>query len=338
MLPPSCTQYLGLKLNSPVVIGACPLTLNPETVRQLAIAGAGAIVLPSLFEEQVVHKMLDEGSATTGEEKHVESVCYEAAEDEYNGGPDRYLHTISELKRAIGIPVFASLNGSTGGRWLSIASDMEQAGADGLEVTLEPTYLDPALSANEVEERFLATVNDVCDQISIPVAIKLTPFHTNLPNLAWRLMEAGAAGIVCFAQEPTWMIDLDRIETSMTWALSGANTINPTVAGLIRLHGGPPISVAASGGISSVEDVIRAVVAGADVVMVTSELYRSGTDVISHLVEGLRSYLARNDFESFGALKKSRPHAKAHRNPYAQCVSRARVQNTSSALKSAPSS
>lgn len=308
-MPLSTTApYLGMQLSSPIVVGSCPMTLKPETVRELSLAGAGAIVLPSLFEEQVVHQQNLQGAQPSHEESLVEWMCYDEAENTYNGGLDSYLDTISSLKKTSGIPIIASLNGCTGGGWLNIGRDMQRAGADALEVMLEPDMADPSVSADRVEEKLFACVSALCDQVSIPVAVKISPFHTSLPNLVWRLAEAGASGLVCFAHEPLWDVHADRLETSRKWSLTHAGNINPTIAGLMRVRmAGPSISIAASGGISSPEDLCKILIAGADIGMVTSEVYRAGPDAIAHLLDGLCIFLERHHFCSFAEFSRARP-------------------------------
>lgn len=304
-------SYLGLSLSSPILIGACPLTRNPEFVRSAAVAGAGAIVLPSVFEEQIVHKMMDQGKSVSPREERVEAACFRPSEDEYNGGTEAYLEVIESLRRQTGIPIIASLNGYTDGDWLRFAQSIEQAGASALEVTLEPDLTDPEISGDQVEEQMLGSLRQLCDLVSLPISVKLASQHTNLCNLAWRVVEAGGSALVCFAHEPTWKIELDSISALPQWGLTQAGNINPTISGLLRIRSqGPGIDLAASGGIASVSDVINCVVAGANAVMITSEIYRSGPDVISHLNDGLMSYLNRHGFESFEALTDSRPNLK----------------------------
>lgn len=301
-------KYLGLHLNSPVIVGACSLTQKPEMVRELAIAGAGAIVLPSLFEEQIVHQMLADGKTPSENESHLEAARYEEAEDAYNGGPSEYLETIKNLKRVTGIPVIANLNGCTEGRWLGFAKEIELAGADAIELALDSELADSACGADEVERRLIDSVTEVCDLVNVPVSVKLTSFHTNLANLAWRLTEAGAAGLVCFAHEPAWQVETEHVGATINWALTPASNINATIAGLIRVRAkGPAISVAASGGISVPQDLIKTIIAGADVAMVTSEVYRTGPDAVAHLLDGLGSYLFRHGFTSFEEFIASRP-------------------------------
>lgn len=300
--------YLGLRLKSPIVIGGCGMTMKPETVRELVNAGAGAIVLPSLFEEQVVHELMERGEKTSPQESLVESLAFEPADERYNGGPKSYLESIKTISSISGIPVIASLNGCTDGKWLSIALEMERAGASAMEVTLEMEQTDPTLSADKVEESLIECITELADQIRIPISVKLTSYHTNLPNLAWRLTEAGASGLVCFAHEPSWHVEIDRIAATLNWALTSVGTINPTLAGLARVRsGGPSISLAASGGICTSEDVIKALLIGADVVMLVSQIYRFGPDIVAQLLDGLTCYLEQNGFQSLDALIAARP-------------------------------
>lgn len=305
------TTYMGLKLNSPLVVGACSLTRNPEFVREAAIAGAGAVVLPSLFEEQVVHDLVLAGAQVTPLEEQIDNSRYNTQEDKYNGGPQAYIDLISRLKNSTGIPVIASLNGYTGGSWLRIAEQIEQAGANALEVTLEPDITDPSVSGEVAEEQMLSNLRELCDLVSIPVAIKLSSFHTNVCNLAWRVLEVGGSAIVCFAHEPVWRVELGKISATPCWDLTQAGNINPTISGLLKIRSqGPAIDLAASGGVSSVPDLIATIMAGADAVMVTSEVYRSGPDIISHMNDGLLSYINRHGFTSFSELRACRPQVK----------------------------
>ncbi len=308
MRPEIIASYLGLKLSSPVLVGSCALTRSRESVREFVIAGAGAVVLPSLFEEQIVHQQLDLGIPTSSAERSAEASAYQRSEDQYNGGPYEYLRTVEDLKRITSVPIIASLDGYTGGEWLSFAREIESSGADALELNLHTDFADPSLSADVVEEQMLECVRLVCDLISIPVSIKLLPFHTSLPNLAWRLIESGAAGMVVFGHEPNWMVLPDQLRATTQWSLTPAGYISPTISGLIRVRcGGPRISIAASGGISSPAEVAQVILAGADVAMVTSEVLREGPDAISHMVDGLISFLERNDYESFEAFSGARP-------------------------------
>ncbi len=306
--PNLSASYLGLSLKSPIVVGSCPLTLIPEKVREMSIAGAGAVVLPSLFEEQIVHLRNQRGERVSDRESQVEWLSYEQIEDKYNGGPEAYLESISHHKKFSDLPVIASLNGCTGGHWLGFAVDLQRAGADAIELMLEPEITEPSVSGDRIERELLSCVTYLCDQISIPVSVKLSPYHTNLANLAWRLAEAGASGMVGFAHATSWEVSAERIKTSIKWSLTHSGNLNPTVDGLIRLRsGGPSISLAGSGGVCSSEDVSRVVIAGADVAMVTSEVYRAGPNIITSMLAGLSELLISHNLSSFEELVRSRP-------------------------------
>ena len=310
MRPEIIAHYMGLKLTSPLVIGSCPMTRSCESVREFVIAGAGAVVMPSLFEEQIIHQRLETGAEPSSEERTIEAASYRPCEDQYNGGPVEYLRTIEDLKRVTSVPIIASLDGYTGGRWLTFASEIESSGADGVELNLHTDFADPSLSADAIEEAMLECVRDVCDLVSIPVSVKLLPFYTSLPNLAWRLTESGVAGLVVFGREPNWVVLPDQVRATTQWSLTPAGSIGSTISGLIRVRcGGPNISVAASGGISSPADFAQVVIAGADVAMVTSEVQREGPDAISHMVEGMISFLERHNYESYESFVNSRPQA-----------------------------
>ncbi len=308
MHPEIFANYMGLKLTSPLIVGACPMTRSREAVREFAIAGAGAVVLPPLFEEQIVHQRIAAGIEPTLDESQAEELAYEPGEDDYNGGPTEYLQTIEDLKRITSIPVIASLDGFTSGQWLSFAREMESSGADALELNLHTDFANPSHSADAVEESMLECVRSVCDFVSIPVGVKLLPYYTSLPNLAWRLAESGASGIVVFGRDPNWIVQPDELRATTQWTLSPAGCTASTVSGLIRVRcGGPAISIAACGGISSPAEFAQVILAGADVAMVASEIQREGPDAISHMVEGMISFLERNHYESFEAFTRARP-------------------------------
>jgi dihydroorotate dehydrogenase (fumarate) len=306
--PSLSASYLGLSLRSPIVVGSCPMTLNPESVRELSIAGVGAVVLPSLFEEQIVHYRNQRGEQVSPQEARVEWLSYEQIEDKYNGGPQGYVEAIVIHKKTANVPIIASLNGCSGGRWLEFAVDLERAGADAIELSLDPEIIDPAIGGDRVEQELVACVTTLCDLVSIPVSVKISPYHANLSNLAWQLTAAGASGLVGFAHATTWEVCTEHIKTSITWSLTPAGNVNPTIDGLIRLRaGGPSISLAASGGICSTDDITRLVIAGADVVMVTSEFYRAGPGVVESMLNELSNFLSSHHFNSFADFASSRP-------------------------------
>lgn len=308
MFPEITADYLRLKLSSPVVVGSCPLALKPDAVQELAIAGAGAVVLPSLFEEQVVRYLDDQGVELEPQEAAVGAAGTHEIEEEHNGGVARYLAAIEQLKRVTAIPVIANLYGYTDGNWLGLARQLERCGADALELSLHTDSTDTALSPAAIEQELLNCVGRVCSLVSMPVAVKLSPFLSSLANFGGRLAAAGASGIVVFGREPEWDIHTDRLQATARWPLTAAGNTDTMIAGVIRARsGGLTVSIAASGGIGSPGDVVKAALVGADVAMVTSEVYREGPDAVRHMVEGVASFLSRHNYPSLSALLHARP-------------------------------
>lgn len=296
-------EYCGLRLRSPIVVGACPICLECEQARMLTIAGAGGLVLPSLFEEQIVADLARKGTGLSAEEQSLDAQSYQSL---FRVGVNDYLDAIPRLKRQVGIPIFASLNGHTLGTWMRFGERLQAAGVDGVEVCFEGVQRGPSESANEIEDKILRLVEEFCDLHSFPVAVKLSPFHTNLSNFAWRLLEVGAMGVVCFGSEPLWKRDGDSGLQSPAWHVSSGGLFEQTLRGVTNLNANPlPISIAASGGITSTEECVQTLAAGADVSMITSEIYRAGPDAIAHIAEGLVGYLERHDFETLDDLRNA---------------------------------
>ncbi|TWU36099.1 beta/alpha barrel domain-containing protein [Novipirellula artificiosorum] len=301
-------RYLGLELKSPVLVGSSSLARDPEAVRDLWLAGAGAIVLPSLFEEQVMEQRFGSDHRESIHHPYNERLSYGHVATNYNGGTERYLELIAELKRTSLIPIIANLNGFTHGQWLSIASEIERAGAAAIELVVDCDITDPNTRGEQIEQCLIDCVAEVCDQVAIPVSVKLSSFHTSIANLTRRIADAGAKGVVCFAHAPAWRVETECIDTTLHWSLTAAGNINPTIAGLIRARGaGASMDIAASGGICSTDDFVRSVIAGADVAMMTSAVYRSGPSAITKVVNGLQNYLSRSGFASFAEFAAARP-------------------------------
>ena len=319
------TKYCGLELRSPVVVGACPITLSSERVRQFTFSGAGAIVLPSLFEEQILNRMESCGLVPTSSEQKLDVTAPLEDENYYNRGVDEYLRTIARLKRQVGIPIFASLHGCTSGTWLTIGQEIQAAGADGIEANFDSPIACSHESADDAEQLLLEMVTELCDQVTIPVAVKISPFHSNISNLMWRLSESGAAGVVCFGFEPNWKVGSHGFGPTPHWNLNATGNLNQTIAGLARASvASCPLSMAASGGISTAEDAIKVLLAGADVTMITSEIYRSGTDAIAHIIEGLTQFLKRGHYEELNEFLLGRPKPNLSRQTLLACITQSR--------------
>jgi len=281
-------SYLQIALKTPIVVGACPMTLELDSVRQMIACGAGAVVLPSIFQEQIAYR--------------------DESQSRYNGGPDQYLTSIQEMKRLACIPVIANMNGYSDGSWLEYAKLIEVNGADAIELNLQPTISNPAQRAEEIEEQLCEMVRKVCESVSIPVAVKLTHRFTSIANLAHRLQLLGATGVVLFAHEPKWGVAIDRLQSTSHWELTPVDSLGATLTGIIQARlGGLDLSIAASGGVRTAEDAVKAMIAGADVVMITSEIYRSGPEAISKMVHGLERLVEIQGFHSLAQLQQARP-------------------------------
>lgn len=298
------TTYLGIELKSPVIVGSCPLTIQPETVRQLACAGAGAIVLPSMLQEQIVHAAM-KASDPLGA---ISNSGYQPQQDKYNGGVENYLATIRELKRREQIPIFASINGAAEGDWIDYAKEIQASGADALELNWPPIITHPHESAEQIEQHLVDMVRRLSDSVSIPVAVKLNQSFTNLASVAHKLQDAGAAGLILFSHLPEWDVSIDRMHWTIRWELSPVNSLGGILEGIVRARvGGLDLSVAASGGVRTAEDAIKTMIAGADVVMVTSEVYREGPEAVRRIVEGISHFLDTSHHESLLAFQQARP-------------------------------
>lgn len=298
------TIYLGMELNSPVIVGACPLTIQPEQVRQFAIAGAGAITLPSIMQEQIVHAKLKDHDPDAA----ISQSGYQPQQDKYNGGVDSYLETIRTLKTRETIPIYASINAARSGEWIEYAEAIQSSGADALELNWPPIITHPQQSADEVESYLVEMVRNLCDRVSIPVAVKLNQRFTNLSSIAHKLQNAGADGLVVFSHLPEWDVSVDRLHWTIRWELSPIQSFGQVLEGVVRCRvGGLDVSLAASGGVRTGEDAVKAMIAGASAVMVTSEVYREGPDVIRKIIEGISHFLDASHFDSLIAFQQACP-------------------------------
>lgn len=299
------TNYLGFKLRNPLVVSACPLSMEVYALERLEAAGASAAVLASLFEEQIEsewhspisHAPGDRGGSAAGLVDHGELY-------DYNSGPDAYLRHIAAAKRALSIPVIGSLNGtSPRGGWVRFAKLIEQAGADALELNVYFVPTSPDRSAADIEQRYLDLVAAVRREISIPLAVKIGPFFSSLPNMAWRLLEAGANGLVLFNRFLQPDIDLDTLEVSPNLVLSSRDELRLPLRWIAILRGQTEASLAATSGIQCAEDMIKLLLAGADVGMLASALIRQGPDHLAKMLSDMTNWLAQKGFGSVQEIK-----------------------------------
>lgn len=293
------TNYLGLKLANPLVVGASPFCDNTHVSRQLQDAGAAAIVMRSLFEEQIdAEQRALMHHVETPAESNAEGTSYFPTFAEYQLTPDRYLHQIEHLRKALTIPVIASLNGCRPGGWTDYAARMEAAGASALELNLYQLVTDPDLDADQVEADILETVNLVASSVKIPVAVKLSPFHTSPAQLALALERAGAAGVVLFNRFYQPDFDIEELEVLPQLKLSEPSEL------LLRLRWtailSPHVrgSLSATGGVHTTEDVVKAILAGAHTVQLVSVLLKHGPRFLSTLADGLRLWMTEHNYET----------------------------------------
>jgi len=318
------TRYLGLELTNPVMVSACPLTGEVDVLKRLADHGAAAAVLPSLFAEQLddVNPKSAAQSAT-----FPDGLAYFHELKEYNGGPETYLKHVAAAKRAVSIPIIGSLNVTRPGEWIHYARRIEEAGADALELNAYFLVTDFDVSSRDVEAHYAEVVAAVRQEIKIPLAVKLGPQFTAFPNVARRLAEAGADGLVLFNRFLQPEIDLDTMRVVPRLALSTAEETREVLRWIALLHGRLPVSLAATTGIHFADDAIRMLLAGADVVMVASTLYRHGVEVLQKLIEGIAYWLQSHDYREVSqirgilSLKQSPDPAAFARANYTKAIS-----------------
>jgi dihydroorotate dehydrogenase (fumarate) len=301
------TDYLGFKLPHPFVVGAGPFADTLESARRVEDAGAAAIVMRSLFEEQIQTEALATHHST---EQHAESfaeaLSYFADPDDFVIGPEEYLDRLRKLKEAVNIPVFASLNGYTLGGWLKLAAQLEEAGADGLELNLYYVATDAEESAVDIEDRSVEIMQEVSKVISIPVTVKLSPFYTSLASFARRLEGAGANGFVLFNRFYEADIDVDELEIVPNFELSNASELRLRLRWLAILSGQlSSATLAVTGGVHSATDAVRAVMAGASAVQMVSALLKEGPDYLSRVCAEMASWMEEKEYESLEEMRGS---------------------------------
>jgi dihydroorotate dehydrogenase (fumarate) len=300
------TRYLGLELSSPLVASPSPLCETIENVRRMEDAGAGAVVLHSLFEEQIeVESRSLDRALSYGTESYAEALSYLPDLYRYNLGPDGYLEHVRRAKRALSIPVIGSLNAVSTGGWVSFARLIQEAGADGLELNVSYVPTDPSLTAAEVEQMYVDLVRDVRAHVSIPLAVKLGHSFTALPSLAGRLAAAGANALVLFNRFYLPDFDLDSLEVVPHLTLSSPHELLVRLHWTAILYGHVSADLAITGGVHSHEQVLKAMMAGARVAMMTSALLRNGIEHLADVREGLRGWMESHDYGSIGEMQGS---------------------------------
>jgi dihydroorotate dehydrogenase (fumarate) len=293
------TTYLGLKLPHPVIVGSSPVSENLDGVKRCVEAGAAAVVMHSLFEEQI---RMEAAAALRDTEPHEESfaeaLTYFPKPADYRLGPDAYLRQIGKVKEAGGVPVIASLNGVTSAGWIDYAKKIQQAGADALELNVYFLATDAAKSGDRIEQRTLDLVRAVKRAVSIPVAVKVGPFFSSFAHLAARLDAAGADGIVLFNRFYQPDLDVEKLEVSPILHLSDSSELLLRLHWTAILHGKVKASLAVTGGVHAPLDAVKAVMAGADAVQVVSAVLRHGPPAIREIRDGMAKWLEQHEYES----------------------------------------
>ncbi len=301
------TRYLGLELAHPLVPSASPLTGGIESLRRLEEAGAAAVVLPSLFEEQIeheamaVHESLEQGVAAYAEA----AGGYLPEMEDYNTGPSSYLELIGQAKEALSIPVIGSLNGVSLGGWTLYAKLFEEAGADALEVNIYFVAADAEMTSAQVEDQYLELVSALRAAIEIPLAVKVGPFFSSMASFARRLAEAGADGLVLFNRFYQPDIDLEHLEVRPDLVLSTSEEMRLVLRWMAILRGRVNASLAATTGVHTSDDVVKLILAGADVTMMASALIENGPSHLTEVLAGVETWLEDHQYESVEQAKGS---------------------------------
>jgi dihydroorotate dehydrogenase (fumarate) len=300
------TRYLGLKLKHPVVASASPLTGSIDSLKRLEDAGIAAAVLPSIFEEQIEHEeMATHNLMLYGSELSPESTGFFPEQQNATTSTERYLSLIADAKKALAVPVIASLNGYTPGGWTSMAKKFEQAGADAIELNVYFLATSTDDSSAAVEARYIDLVKSVAGQVKIPVAVKVAPYFSAMANMAHRLADAGASGLVLFNRFLQPDIELDDLQVAPNLVLSTSDEVRLALRWIAILRGRVAASFAATGGAHTADDVLKLLLAGADCVMIASSLLKKGPAQVGVLVRGVEAWLAERGYDSVEQMKGS---------------------------------
>jgi dihydroorotate dehydrogenase (fumarate) len=300
------TTYLGLNLKNPLVASASPLSKNLEKARKLEEAGISAIVMYSLFEEQIIHESLElDHYLTRGTDSFAEAMSYLPDGGTYSVGPEKYLNQVAGLKKTLSIPVIGSLNGVSKGGWTRYAKQIQDAGADALELNLYYIPTDADLAAQELENTQVELVAQVKSTISIPLAVKLSPFITALPNFARKIVEAGANGLVLFNRFYQPDFDLNELKIVPSLDLSTPAELRLPLRWISILHGKINADFALTSGVHTASDVLKTMMAGAKVAMMASNLLHNGEQIIPSMLTDLETWMKEREYVSIKQMQGS---------------------------------
>jgi len=300
------TRYMGLTLKNPIVPAASPLTASADGIRQLEEAGAAAVVMHSLFEEQITlesHQL--DHFLTHGTESFAEAVTYFPDLGTYKVGSETYLEQIRRAKETVGVPIIGSLNGVSAGGWTKYAHMIEQAGADALELNIYYIPTDPMLSGTAVEQMYVDVVRQIRQTVAIPIAVKLSPYFSSTAHMAKQLAENGANALVLFNRFYQPDLDLERLEVTPHLVLSNSNELRLPLRWAAILYGRVPVDLAITSGVHTHEDVLKAMMAGARVTMLASALLEKGMGRIGEMLDDMQRWMEEHEYESVQQMQGS---------------------------------
>jgi dihydroorotate dehydrogenase (fumarate) len=300
------TTYLGLSLKNPLIASSSPLTEKLDAVVQMEKAGVAAVVLPSLFEEQIINESWKlQRDLTRGTESFYEALSFLPDTGRYSIGAEKYIERLSKTKDTVNIPVIGSLNGVTPGGWIEYAKKIEDAGADALELNLYDIVTDPAMTSQQLENTHIALVQEVRAQVKIPIAVKLSPFYTSVPNFAARLAETGINGLVMFNRFYQPDFDLEELKVAPNLILSNSNEMRLPLRWIAILYGRVPVDFGLTGGVHTATDLIKAIMAGANATLVASELLHHGVNRIADILADVQTWMEEHEYVSITQMKGS---------------------------------
>ena len=300
------TTYLGMTLKNPLIASASPLSEKVATVKKLEEAGIAAVVMYSLFEEQIIHESLElDHYLTQGTYSSSEAVTYLPEAGRYVLAPDAYVEKLMQLKKAVQIPVIGSLNGVSTGGWVKYAKKIEDAGADALELNIYYLPTESSLTASELENVYTTLVSDIRKSIKMPIAVKLSPFFTSIPNMAKRLVEAGANGLVLFNRFYQPDLDVENLKVTPNLVLSSSAELRLPLRWIAILYGHIQADFALTTGVHTTEDVVKSIMAGANVTMMASELLQKGIGRVAEIQAGLENWIAAHEYDSVQQMRGS---------------------------------
>ncbi len=300
------TRYLGLDLAHPLVPSASPLSQTLDGIRRLEDAGASAVVMYSLFEEQIEHESLSlDHFLSYGAESHAEALSYFPEPQAFNVGPGGYLDLIRDAKGAVDIPIIGSLNGASPGGWTHYAKLIEEAGADALELNIYHIPTDPAVSGEDIERKYLDILRDVREMVRIPLSVKLSPYFSSMANMAQRLVRSGADGLALFNRFYQPDFDLEELEVGPHLVLSSSEELRLPLRWVAMLYGRVTADFALTSGVHTHTDVLKGLMAGASVTMMASELLRNGVWRITDILEDMQAWMLEREYVSVAQLKGS---------------------------------